>query len=143
MENTVTTMHQMVNQLYAAGKRIKAVIDGLPKDARFDALRSSGKALLTEMTAWDNDMVQRKSKAYDDVENYPNKFTAGYMFLINQTESDLPRINQANKDQQALLNAEWSELNNRAKKIMQEDMPVYNEQLWQAGVGAIWTGSKS
>ena len=143
MENTVTEMHQMVNEMYAAGKRIKAVMDGLPKDANFDALRTSGKALLAKMKVWDNDMVQRQSKAYDDVENYPNKFTAGYMFLINQTESDLPRVNQASKDQQAQLNKEWSELNSRAKGIIQQDMPTYNEQLWKAGVGAIWTGSKS
>ena len=118
-------------------------MNGLPKDSNFDPLRTNGKTLVAKLKAWDNDMVQRLSKAYDDVENYPNKFTAGYLFLINQTESDLPRINQSTRDQQTQLNKEWSELNNRRKEIMQVDMPAFNEQLWQAGVGAIWTGKKS
>jgi len=36
------------------------------------------------MKTWDEEMVQRKSKAYDDVENFPNKFTANYLFLITR-----------------------------------------------------------
>lgn len=43
-------------------------------------------------------MIQRKSKAYDDVENFENKFTADYMFLINHTESEIPSINQPSLD---------------------------------------------
>ena len=62
------------------------------------AIKKDGDALLKKMKAWDEDMVQRKSKAYDDVENFPNKFTANYLFLINQTESDIPRVNQPSLD---------------------------------------------
>ena len=46
------------------------------------------------MKNWDDEMVQRLSKAYDDVENFENKFTAEWLFLINQTESDIPVVNQ-------------------------------------------------
>jgi hypothetical protein len=50
--------------------------------------------------------VQRKSKAYDGVEHLPNKFTPNYLFLINQTESDLPRVNQSSLDQLETMNAQ-------------------------------------
>ena len=40
---------------------------------------------------------------YDDAENYPQKFTANYLFLINATESDLPRVNQPSRDRRTEL----------------------------------------
>lgn len=90
------------------------------------------------MKTWDEDMVQRRSKAYDDVENFENKFTANYMFLINQTESDLPRVNQPNIDRLIELNKTWATLKVRADEILNKDIPAFNKLLWAAGVGAIW-----
>jgi hypothetical protein len=83
-------------------------------------------------------MVQRKSKAYDDVENFPNKFTSNYLFLVNQTESDIPRVNQPSLDRLAQLNAEWSALKARAEGMLANDIPALNRKLWDVGVGAIW-----
>ena len=31
------------------------------------------------MKAWDEDMIQRKTKVYDDADNFPAKFTANYL----------------------------------------------------------------
>ena len=83
-------------------------------------------------------MVQRKSKAYDDVENFPNKFTANYMFLLNQTESDIPRVNQPSLDLKRELDAEWARLKARADEMLDKDLPALNRMLWDAGVGGIW-----
>jgi len=83
-------------------------------------------------------MVQRKSKAYDDVENFPNKFTANYMFLINQTESSIPRVNQPSLNLRKKLDAEWSRLKAMSNEIINKDIPSLNRRLWNAGIGAIW-----
>ncbi len=83
-------------------------------------------------------MVQRKSKAYDDVENFPNKFTANYLFLINQTESDIPRVNQPSLDLLEKMSREWAALKARADEMENKDIPAFNKKLWDAGVGAIW-----
>jgi len=90
------------------------------------------------MKSWDEDMVQRKSKAYDDVENFPNKFTANYLFLINETESDIPRVNQPSLDRLKQLNMEWAALKARANEILDKDIPALNKRLWESGFGAIW-----
>ena len=61
-------------------------------------MKRDAEAVLKKLKTWDEEMIQRRSKAYDDVENFPNKFTANYLFLLNQTESDLPRVNQSTLD---------------------------------------------
>jgi hypothetical protein len=83
-------------------------------------------------------MVQRRAKAYDDVENFANKFTANYLFLINQTESDIPRVNQSSNDFYEKLGTEWSSLKKQSEEILTKDFPSLNKKLWDLGVGAIW-----
>jgi hypothetical protein len=90
------------------------------------------------MRLWDEEMVQRKSKAYDDVENFPNKFTANYLFLINQTESDLPRVNQPCIELKAQLDQTWALLRERLVELLEKDIPAFNKMLWEIGIGGVW-----
>jgi photosystem II stability/assembly factor-like uncharacterized protein len=138
MENELATMHRMVNSLYEKQKQLESLLGALPAGEKFAAIKKDGDALLKKMKAWDEDMVQRKSKAYDDVENFPNKFTANYLFLINQTESDIPRVNQPSRDRMTELNRQWASLKARSTEILDKDIPALNKRLWDAGLGAIW-----
>ncbi len=138
METEVTVMHNLVNDIYAKQKRLEALIQLLPESDKTSNTKKSSEALLAKMKAWDEDMVQRKSKAYDDVENFPNKFSANYLFLINQTESDIPRVNQPSIDLLQKMNAEWEVLKSRANEILTKDIPAVNKIFWDGGKGAIW-----
>jgi hypothetical protein len=141
MENELIAMHRMVNSLYEKQKQLESLLGSLPAGEKFVAIKRDGDALLKKMKAWDEDMVQRKSKAYDDVENFPNKFTANYLFLINQTESEIPRVNQPSMDRMRELNTQWSTLKARGVELLDRDIPAFNKRLWDAGLGAIWKDS--
>ena len=138
MEGEVASMHRAVNSLYEKQQQLSALLGALPPETRYDAVRRDGEALLAKMKAWDGDMVQRRSRAYDDVENFPNRFTANYLFMINQTESDLPRVNQPSLDLLDQMTREWSALKARHDEIVGKELPALNKALWDAGVGAIW-----
>jgi photosystem II stability/assembly factor-like uncharacterized protein len=138
IEKELTTMHQMVNNIDAKREQLESLAAHLPGDEKYNTLRTAVQALAKKMKAWDDDMVQRKSKAYDDAENFPNKFTANYMFLLNMTESDIPRVNQPSLDLLKDLNAQWAVLKNRGTEILDNNIPVLNKLLWEAGVGAVW-----
>jgi hypothetical protein len=60
------------------------------------------------------------------------------MFLINQTESDIPRVGQPSLDLLRKLTGEWTVLKSRSDEILNKDIPALNKLLWDAGVGAIW-----
>jgi len=143
METELTAMHRMINSLYEKQKQLESLLNSLPAGAKYAAIKKDGDALLKKMKAWDEDMVQRKSKAYDDVENFPNKFTANYLFLINQTESDIPRVNQPSMDRMKELNAQWATLKARGTELLNKDIPAFNKLLWDAGLGAIWVTDKT
>src|SRR5437763_5730446 len=138
MENELASMHRTVNDLYDKQKQLESLLNSFPAGDKYSVLKKDGEALLKKMKAWDEDMVQRKSKAYDDVENFPNKFTANYLFLINQTESEIPRVNQPSLDRLKELNAQWASLKARGTEILNQDVPSLNRRLWEVGLGAIW-----
>jgi hypothetical protein len=133
METQLTQMHQKVNQLFNVQQQLKSIV----KDLVNKSLKSKGDSLVKALDEWDKKMVQRKSKAYDDVENFPNKFTAEYLFLINATGGRIPRVNQSSIDRKNELDAQWAGLENQAKKLLEESVPAFNKQLWAAGIGAI------
>lgn len=138
MENKVTEMHQLINSLASAREQVDQLVNTLPADAKYNAVRDAGKKLSEKMKAWDEEMVQRKSKAYDDVENYQNKFSANYMFLLNQTESDIPRVNQPSIDLKKEMDLQWQKLRSRAMDIRDKDLSEFNRLLWESGIGGIW-----
>ena len=133
MEERLTAMHNMVNALYKVQAQLKEVL----KDVKDATVKADGEKLLEQLDAWDKEMIQRKSKAYDDVENFPNKFTAEYLFLIDATNSTIPRVNEPSKDRKAELDAQWSGLKQRAENLMKVDIPNFNKKLWDNGIGAI------
>ena len=96
----------------------------MPDDDDLKEIKEQGKALTEKLKKWDEEMVQRKSKAYDDVENFPNKFTAEYIFLINQTESAIPRVTQASKDRRSELDQQWKTFESAADELLNTDIPA-------------------
>ncbi|HMK18807.1 MAG TPA: hypothetical protein VK492_11425 [Chitinophagaceae bacterium] len=137
MENELTTMHKMINSLNVKREQLVSLLASL-SDTKYTALKAEGDSLVKKMKAWDEDMIQRKTKVYDDADNFPAKFTANYLFLINQTESDIPRVNQPSLDRMKELNAEWATLKGRGVDLLEKSIPAFNKKLWDAGVGAVW-----
>lgn len=138
-EANLRDMHIRVNKLKEVQNQTALILKDLPKEEKYSIVKSEGEAIIKKLKSWDEDMVQRKSKAYDDVENFPNKFTAEYIFLVNQNDSDLPKVNQASKDRLAELDKQWEVLKTISDELLNTDIPTYNKLLWDTGIGALKT----
>jgi hypothetical protein len=58
--------------------------------------------------------------------------------MLNQTEGDLPRVNQPSLGLQREYDAKWAGLKARGEDLMNKRLPDLNRSLWAAGVGGIW-----
>lgn len=138
-EANLTDMHLRVNKLKRVQNQIVQILKDLPEEEKLSKVKSEGKTLIQKLKSWDEEMVQRKSKAYDDVENFPNKFTAEYLFLINQNNSSIPKISQASKDRLEELNKQWEGLKSTSEELLNNVIPTFNKLLWDHGIGALNT----
>ncbi len=132
-EKSLTQMHNTINNLYDAQNQLKEILKTLDTGG----LRTEGEKLIAALDNWDKEMIQRKSKAYDDVENFPNKFTAEYLFMLNHANSSIPKITSSTKSRKQELDAQWNQLKTRADTFINKSIPEMNKQLWENGVGAI------
>jgi hypothetical protein len=128
----------MVNQLMDYQTQLKALLAKTKGKEEYKSLSETGNALQKSLQNWDEKMIQRKSTAYDDVENFPNKFTANYLYLINQTESAIPKVNKGSTDRYAELWEEWKALKAEGEKLLKESVPAFNQKAQEAGVGALF-----
>ena len=135
-ENTYREMAAMVNTLYPLQLTLEGLL-GHDKISGNAALKLAVTEVLETAVSFDNDMIQRLSKAYDDVENYPNKFTASYLYVLNQTVGSLPKLNTGSVSRMAVLNKEWGLLKARGEHLKNDKIPQLNKLLWEAGIGAI------
>jgi hypothetical protein len=121
----------MVNQLMDYQTQLKALLAKTKGKEEYKSLSETGNALQKSLQNWDEKMIQRKSTAYDDMENFPNKFTANCLYLINQTESSIPKVNKGSKDRYAELWEEWKVLKAEGEKLLNEEIPAFKKQEWE------------
>lgn len=122
-EATYTAMTRTTNFNFDLIKQLKTMMEKVDKKKHPEAY-AKAEAHLEKMESFDHIMVQRLSKAYDDVENYVNGFTAHYLTVINQTDSQIPRVNKGSKDRMAQLNTQWKEHQQLLRTISAESEEV-------------------
>lgn len=122
-EATYREMTLVTNHLYRQQLQLKSFLEKVDKKEFPEEYRKA-EELIGKMDAFDKIMVQRLSKAYDDVENYENGFTAHYLTAINQTDSAIPLVTKGSKERIKELNAQWE----NHKKLLEEIRgPDYTE----------------
>ncbi len=135
-EQNLSAMHELTNELYQKQQTLREVIKKDLTSREHRGLCEKANALLDRLEMWDEKMVQRQSKAYDDVENFPNKFTANYLYLINASNSPIPAVNRGSEDRRRALDAEWATLE-REGSALRAELEKMNKDLWAAGIGAL------
>jgi len=136
-ENIYNQMTTMTNDFQKIKNKIEVLKIDLKKNDE-DELYNKAEDLIVELTNWDNIMVQRLSKAYDDVENFENGFTAHYLTLINAADSSLPMITNGAKNKFIELNKKWNQYRNQAVNVIRPKIIQFNQDCQKNGIGAIF-----
>lgn len=136
-EKIYNEMTNMTNELNKIKNQIMLLSLNLKSNGKKELFKKA-KALISDLTKWDNVMVQRLSKAYDDVENFENGFTAHYLTLINAVDSELPKVTIGAKNKLSKLNKKWEDYKYQANKILKPEIVNFNLECQASGIGAIY-----
>jgi len=136
-EKIYNEMSIMTNDLHKSENQLNLLMVNL-KNSGENELYEKAENLIIELKKWDHIMVQRLSKAYDDVENFENGFTAHYLALINAVDSELPQVTNGAKNKMVELNNKWKEYKNQAINILKPQINQFNVDCQKKGIGAIY-----
>lgn len=135
-ETNYKVMTQKTNALKKQLDKINALIP-LLKEKNLDLLLDKAKKISQELMIWDSKMAQRLSKAYDDVENYENGFTAYYLTLINQVDASNPILTQGAQSRIEELNKLWQALKLESEAL-EKQINIFNASCFEFGIGVIY-----
>ena len=127
MESSFNEMAGYINENKKSMDKLSGMIDELDDDSE---VKNNGSKLLKLMDNWDKKMMQRKTKAYDDVENFRNKFLADYLFILDQIKGDIPNVSEGILKSLKSHDEKWIELKKEIDEINQVYIPNYNNELW-------------
>ena len=134
MENNFNEMAKYINSNKELMDKLGVLIKELDENP---GVKENGKKLLELMDNWDKKMMQRMSKAYDDVENFPNKFLADYLFILDEIKGDIPNVSEGILKSLKSHDEKWVKLKKEIDEINQVNIPEYNKELWSIGIGAL------
>jgi len=132
-EATYNEMTQQVNRLFEKSKKLEKIAAEKELNAELSA---AAEQLIKDLKTYDGVMAQRLSKAYDDVENYVNGFTANYIRAFNEADSDQPRVTAGTKKRIGELNIEWQKHKAVADPLEQR-LKELEERLFEVGIGPL------
>jgi hypothetical protein len=135
-ENTYNEMTSMTNEFHEIENKLITLKSDLNSNGKKE-LTQKAESLILELRKWDKTMVQRLSKAYDDVENFENGFTAHYLTLVNAVDSELPKLTIGAKNKMIELNKKWEEYKYEANNIIKPKIIQFNVDCQKSGIGAI------
>ena len=131
MESSFNEMAGYINENKKSMDKLSGMIDELDDDSE---VKNNGSKLLKLMDNWDKKMMQRKTKAYDDVENFRNKFLADYLFILDQIKGDIPNVSEGILKSLKSHDEKWIDLKKEIDEINLINIPKYNNELGSSGI---------
>ena len=132
-EATYNQMTLQVNLLYNVQKKLETILE---KHTLDEGAKQSASQLAADLKQFDSLMAQRLSKAYDDVENYVNGFTANYIRAFNEADSDQPRVTAGTKKRLAELNEQW-QIHKQQADTLESRIAAMQQTLFEAKIGPL------
>ena len=134
METNFNEMARYINMNKKQIDKLTLIVNELDENT---LIKQSGERLLELMSNWDNKMMQRKTKAYDDVENFRNKFLADYLFILDEIKGDIPNVSEGILKSLDSHDKKWKELKKEIDEINEVDISNFNNDLLTIGMSSI------
>lgn len=134
--STVADIHSSVHQMREVRDQVNKYA-GLYGDVeKADTLISLGEEILSDISDWENELVQPKQKTFQDVINFPNQLNSELLNLKDRVDTDYPVITSGARERLADLQKEWSGLSDKMDTIV-ERLNDYNELYRSLALPAI------
>jgi photosystem II stability/assembly factor-like uncharacterized protein len=137
VENAIRDVHGSVNALRKVKKQVEAYNEVLKSHAASKELQAAGKEIIRKIDAWEANVVETRSKNFQDVINWPSKLNAEFFAVIGVADVHDPRITQGARDRFKDLQQTWTGYKQTMKEFIEKDVADYNRLFREKGIPAI------
>jgi hypothetical protein len=130
-------LHKAVNRMRQVKKQIETYNESLKDNADAKDLVNTGKDLVKKIEKWESNLVEPRSKNFQDVINFPNKLNAEFLQLRSVADTHDPRLTKGVQDRGRDVQADWTRYKQQMNQLIQIDIGNYNKLFREKNMPAL------
>ena len=130
-------LHKAVNRMRQVKKQIETYNESLKDNADAKDLVTTGKDLVKKIEKWESNLVEPRSKNFQDVINFPNKLNAEFLQLRSVADTHDPRLTKGVQDRGRDVQADWTRYKQQMNQLIQIDIGNYNKLFREKNMPAL------
>lgn len=137
LEDGVRDIHTSVLHMRKVKDQVSALVELIEEDKTKANLTTAGKDLIKKLTAWEEELVQNRSKSNNDFLNFESKLSAHFLYLKDDLDTDIPYVTRSQQERLAELTAAWQKSKAKMTNLINNDIARYNQLAKQANIEKI------
>ncbi len=135
-------LHNSVNNMRQVKKQIETLNESLKSNPDAKELIESGKDILKKIDEWEKNLIEPRSKNFQDVINFPNKLNSEFLQLRGVADTHDPRLTKGVQDRAMDVNATWTKYKQQMNILIEKDIRDYNQKFKDKNLPAVNTEKK-
>ncbi len=142
VENSLEEINKSINSLRKVKKQVESYNESLKNVPEGKEMIENGKQLLKKIDKWESNLVETRTKTFQDMINFPHKLNGEYFQLRNTLDSHDPRVTQGVHDRLQDIQADWQKYKGQMNEIIQKDIGQYNKMFKDKNLPALMAEPK-
>jgi photosystem II stability/assembly factor-like uncharacterized protein len=142
MSDQFEELHKSVNNLRLVKKQVDTYNEALKNNKDAKDFIELGKELNKKIEKWESNLVEPRSKNFQDVINFQNKLNSEFLQLRSVTDQHDPRLTKGAQDRARDVQNDWGKYKQQMLQIIQNDVNNYNKVFKEKNMPALMTEPK-
>lgn len=135
-------LHRSVNNLRMVKKQIETYNEALKDIPDAKDFVNMGKELIKKIDKWESNLIEPRSRNFQDVINFPNKLNSEFLQLRGVADTHDPRLTKGVQDRARDVQMDWSKYKMQMNQLIQKDISDYNRTFKEKNMPALMTEQK-
>jgi photosystem II stability/assembly factor-like uncharacterized protein len=135
-------LHRSVNSLRQVKKQVDTYNESLKNVQEAKDFVKMGKDLNKKIDTWEQNLIEPRSKNFQDVINFPNKLNSEFLQIRSVADQHDPRLTKGAQDRAKDVQAEWAKFKNQMNQLINKDIADYNRVFKEKNMPALMPEKK-
>jgi len=135
-------LHRSVVTLRQVKKQVETYNESLKNVQEAKDFINLGKELNKKIEKWESNLIEPRSKNFQDVINFPNKLNSEFLQLRGVADSHDPKLTKGAQDRAKDVQADWAKYKMQMNQLIDKDIAEYNRVFKEKNMPALMPEKK-
>ena len=135
-------LHKSVNSLRQVKKQVDTYNESLKNVPDAKDFVNMGKELNKKIDKWESNLIEPRSKNFQDVINFPNKLNSEFLQIRGVADQHDPRLTKGVQDRARDVQGDWARFRMQMNQLIDKDIANYNRTFKEKNMPALMPEKK-